>query len=64
VFVNGSTRHKIDRDGETETVDFIKRLDVFWTREDFETVVNKLLEEAGATEEAPEGESGESAEEG
>ena len=46
VFVNGQTRHEITTDGETETVDFLQRLDVFWTREDFETVVNKLLEQA------------------
>ncbi len=54
VFVNGSTQHEIERDGETETVNFIKRMGVFWTREDFETVVNKLLEEAGAAEETAE----------
>jgi ABC-type glycerol-3-phosphate transport system substrate-binding protein len=47
VFVNGSTRHTIERDGESETVDFLQRLDVFWTREDFETVVGQLLAEAG-----------------
>jgi len=48
VLVNGSTQHEIERDGETETVNFIKRMGVFWTSEDFETVVNKLLEEAEA----------------
>jgi ABC-type glycerol-3-phosphate transport system substrate-binding protein len=48
VFVNGSTRHEVTRDGKTETVDFIKKMDVFWTRADFEAVVSKLLEEAKA----------------
>lgn len=64
VFVNGSTRHEIERNGETETADFIKRMDVFWTSEDFETVVNKLLDKTGAAEDATGGEAGESAEEG
>lgn len=46
VFVNGSTRHEIVRNGEKETVDFLKRMDSFWSREDFETVVKQLLEKA------------------
>ncbi len=51
VFVNGETRHHITVDGKTRTVDFIKRLGVFWTRADFEMVVNDLL---GETEQADE----------
>lgn len=51
VFVNGDTRQYITEDGETRTVDFLKRMDVFWTREDFEAVVNDLL---GETEQADE----------
>lgn len=43
VFVNGKTRHEIKRNGKTETVDFVKRMDVFWSRKDFEAVVNQLL---------------------
>jgi hypothetical protein len=27
-------------------VDFLKRMDVYWTRKDFETVVNQILAEA------------------
>lgn len=50
VFVNGSTRHEIVKDGKTETVDFLKRMDSFWSREDFETVVKELLEKAKAGE--------------
>ncbi len=46
VFVNGSTRHQITRNGKTETVDFLKRMDDFWTRDDFETVVKQLIEKA------------------
>jgi ABC-type glycerol-3-phosphate transport system substrate-binding protein len=46
VFVNGSTHHEITRNGKTETVDFLKRMDDFWTREDFEAVVKQLLEKA------------------
>jgi len=46
VFINGKTSYEIQRNGKTETVDFIKRMDVMWTREDFETVVNQLLEKA------------------
>ena len=52
VFVNGDTRHHITVDGETRTVDFLKRMDVFWTREDFEAVVNDLLGETGQADEA------------
>ena len=40
VFVNGRTRHTIKQaNGETETVDFLKRMDSFWSKEDFETVL-------------------------
>jgi ABC-type glycerol-3-phosphate transport system substrate-binding protein len=46
VFVNGSTHHEITKNGKTEAVDFLKRMDDFWTREDFETVVKQLLEKA------------------
>jgi len=45
VFVNGSTRHELKRDGETATGDFIKRMAVFWLREDFEAVVEDLLKQ-------------------
>jgi hypothetical protein len=56
VLVNGTTVHEIERDGEIETVNFIKRLGVNWTKEDFETVVNQLLAEAGVALEAAAGE--------
>ena len=46
VFINGSTRHQITRNGKSETVDFLKRMDSFWAKEDFETVVNQLIEKA------------------
>jgi hypothetical protein len=46
VFVNGTTRHELTREGKTETVDFIKRMDVFWTRQDFEDVIDNLLQQA------------------
>jgi hypothetical protein len=46
VFVNGKTHWEIKRGGKTETADFIKRLDSFWTREDFEAVIKQLLEQA------------------
>jgi len=53
VFVNGSTRHEIDREGETETVDFLQRMDVFWTRDDFETVLKQELEKVSKAFVAP-----------
>ena len=57
VLVNGTTVHEIKRDGgEVETVNFIKRLGVNWTKEDFETVVTQLLAEAGVEVEAAAGE--------
>ncbi len=53
VFVNGSTRHEIEREGKTETVDFLQRMDVFWTREDFETVLAQELAKVGESFRAP-----------
>jgi len=46
VFVNGKTEYEIEKDGKKETVQFLKRMDVFWQRGDLEAVVNTLLEEA------------------
>lgn len=46
VFINGKTKWEVKKGGKTETVDFIKRMDVFWTRQDFETVVNDLIAKA------------------
>jgi len=45
VFVNGKTTHEITRDGQQEKVSFLKRMDVFWDREDLESVVKQLLDE-------------------
>jgi len=53
VFVNGSTRHEIDRDGTKETVDFLQRMDVFWSKDDFETVLTQEMAKAGETFQAP-----------
>ncbi len=46
VFVNGSTHFEVERDGKTESVDLIKRMDSFWTQEDFEAVVQQALDKA------------------
>lgn len=46
VFVNGKTHWEIKKGGKTESVDFIKRLDDFWPRQDFEAVIKQLLEQA------------------
>jgi hypothetical protein len=43
VFVNGKSTHEVTRDGETRTVNFIKRMGTLWTREDFEAVIDELL---------------------
>jgi len=64
VFVNGSTRHEIDRDGTPETVDFLQRMDVFWSKDDFETVLAQEMEKAGETFVAPPREAEASEEEG
>ena len=64
VFVNGSTRHEIDRDGTKETVDFLQRMDVFWSKDDFETVMTQEMEKAGETFQAPPREAEASEEEG
>lgn len=52
VLVNGKAEWDVETDGKTEKVSFIKRMGVLWTKEDFEQVVNKLLEEAGTAEPA------------
>jgi hypothetical protein len=45
VFINGRTRHTIDRPGgKKETIDFIKRMDSFWSKADFETVLKAEME--------------------
>lgn len=49
VFVNGSTRHEITKDGKAETVDFLQRMEVFWSHQDFETVIKDILAKAGET---------------
>jgi ABC-type glycerol-3-phosphate transport system substrate-binding protein len=64
VFIDGKTSHEITRGGKTETVNFIKRMNVFWTPEDFEAVVYQLLgkevpEQEPAEQESAEGESAE-----
>jgi ABC-type glycerol-3-phosphate transport system substrate-binding protein len=56
VFIDGETSHEITRDGKTETVNFIKRMDVFWTAEDFEAVVYQLLGKELPEQKAAEGE--------
>jgi len=47
VFINGKTKWEVKKGEKTEEVDFIKRMDVFWLRSDFESVVNQLLSHAG-----------------
>jgi hypothetical protein len=44
VFVNGSTHQEITRNGKKEGVDFLQRMDVFWSHDDFETVVRQILQ--------------------
>ena len=46
VFVNGKTHYEIARNGRTETVDFVRRMGINWSQEDFETVVKQLLEKS------------------
>lgn len=53
VFVNGSTRHELTRNGKTESFDFLQRMDVFWSHEDMEAVLKQLLEKSGETFVAP-----------
>ena len=64
VFVNGSTRHEIKKGEETETVDFLQRMDVFWSKDDFETVLTQEMAKAGETFKAPPREAEASEEEG
>jgi len=43
LFVNGSSRYQVERDGKTQTVDFIKRMGIYWTEEDLEAVIHNIL---------------------
>jgi len=53
VFVNGKTTHEITKDGEQVKVSFLKRMDIFWDREDLELVVKQLLGEEAKENEPP-----------
>lgn len=49
IFINGKTRWAVKRpDGSTEEVDFLKRMDTYWKREDLKLLVEQLLAEAKA----------------
>ena len=44
LFINGKTKWAIKRaGGKTETVEFLKRMDIYWTRDDFEAVVKQIV---------------------
>lgn len=45
VFVNGKTKWEVLRDGKKTTVNFIKRMDAFWTRDEFLAVVRQQLKD-------------------
>lgn len=49
VFVNGSTEHQIKRGDESETVRFLFRMDVSWTRDDLLAVIQQELDKVGET---------------
>jgi hypothetical protein len=53
VFVNGKTRWEVLRDGKKETIDFIKRMDSFWTKEDFLAVLRQQLADPKKTPVVP-----------
>lgn len=49
VFINGKTKWDIKRaNGKTESVEFLKRMDVYWSHQDFETLVKQLVEASKA----------------
>jgi hypothetical protein len=54
VYLNGSTTHELETPDGIKTVKFLKRLDVFWTREDFEAVARRELAKVGEDFQAPE----------
>ena len=53
VFINGKTRWEVLRDGKKETVDFIKRMDSFWDKADFEAVVKQQIADPKKTPVVP-----------
>jgi hypothetical protein len=53
VFVNGKTRWEVLRDGKKVTVDFVKRMDSFWTKDEFLAVVRQQLKDPKKTPVVP-----------
>ena len=53
VFVNGKSRWQVVRDGKKETLDFLKRMDSFWMKEDFLAVLRQQLADPKKTPVAP-----------
>jgi hypothetical protein len=45
VFINGKTRWEVLREGKKTTLDFVKRMDSFWTRDEFLAVVRQQLKD-------------------
>lgn len=45
VFINGKTRWEVIRDGKKTTLEFLKRMDAFWTKEEFLAVLRQQLKD-------------------
>ena len=52
LIINGKTTYEITTEEGPQTVSFIKRPGAFWTEEDFEAVIDQLLEEGGKAADA------------
>jgi len=44
ILINGKNKFKIDIDGQPKDIEFIKRMDMFWTKDELEAVVKQELE--------------------
>ena len=44
VLINGKNKFTINKDGQNKEVEFLKRMDMFWTKEDLKAAVDQELE--------------------
>lgn len=43
ILINGKGKFTITKDGQSKEIEFLKRMDMFWTKDDLETVINQEL---------------------
>jgi ABC-type Fe3+ transport system substrate-binding protein len=44
ILINGKGKFTITKDGQSKEIEFLKRMDMFWTKDELETVIKQELE--------------------